>query len=215
MQIDPIKPKLKPPGIKRLKLKYDELLSRFAFKFNLRRYIKDDELTWLLAGSLIIDMEGGGASLPFPTDELRLIDTKLDFTATFNKDAGVSGITLAVDGSFRFASGTDPASPFVKMSGDFKFNYPCVTGDSVVLNNIKGAVNVGSFAVSLGNSAATFFCLPIVGDILFDIDVAVDLVKLDTLVITDVKVTGVGIVKEGGGTDFMAGADNRSHFSST
>jgi hypothetical protein len=29
---------LKPPGTKRLKLKYDELLSNLAFKFNLRRY---------------------------------------------------------------------------------------------------------------------------------------------------------------------------------
>jgi len=33
-----MKPMLKPPGAKRLKLKYDELLSDFAFKFNLRRY---------------------------------------------------------------------------------------------------------------------------------------------------------------------------------
>jgi len=34
---------LKAPGTKRLKLKYDEVLSRFAFKFNLRRYIKASE----------------------------------------------------------------------------------------------------------------------------------------------------------------------------
>ena len=38
MQVDPIKPTLKAPGTKRLKLKYDGLLSSFAFKFNLRRY---------------------------------------------------------------------------------------------------------------------------------------------------------------------------------
>ena len=38
MQLDPIRPKLKAPGTKRLKLKSDELLSNFAFKFNLRRY---------------------------------------------------------------------------------------------------------------------------------------------------------------------------------
>jgi hypothetical protein len=31
-------PTLKAPGTKRLKLKYDELVSNFAFKFNLRRY---------------------------------------------------------------------------------------------------------------------------------------------------------------------------------
>jgi len=38
VQVDPIKPTLKALGTKPLKLQYDELLSRFAFKFNLRRY---------------------------------------------------------------------------------------------------------------------------------------------------------------------------------
>ena len=38
MQVNPIKPNLKPPGTKRLKLGYDGLLSNFGFKFNLRRY---------------------------------------------------------------------------------------------------------------------------------------------------------------------------------
>ena len=39
-QVDPIKPNLKPPGTKRLKLKCDILPSTSAFKFNLRRYSK-------------------------------------------------------------------------------------------------------------------------------------------------------------------------------
>jgi hypothetical protein len=38
VQVDPIKPTLKAPGTKRLKLQYDEPLSNFAFNFNLRRY---------------------------------------------------------------------------------------------------------------------------------------------------------------------------------
>ena len=38
VQVDPMKPKLKPPGTTRLKLKCDELLPNSAFKFNLRRY---------------------------------------------------------------------------------------------------------------------------------------------------------------------------------
>ena len=38
VQVDPIKPTLKAPGTKRLKLKHDKVLSSFAFKFNLRRY---------------------------------------------------------------------------------------------------------------------------------------------------------------------------------
>ena len=38
VQIKPMKPTLKAPGTERLTLKYDEPLSNFAFKFNLRRY---------------------------------------------------------------------------------------------------------------------------------------------------------------------------------
>jgi hypothetical protein len=44
VQVDPIKPTLKAPGTKRLKLKCDLLLSNFAFKFNLRRYTKERTL---------------------------------------------------------------------------------------------------------------------------------------------------------------------------
>jgi len=40
VQVDPIKPTLKAPGTKRLKLEYDVLLSNLAFKFILRRYIE-------------------------------------------------------------------------------------------------------------------------------------------------------------------------------
>jgi len=38
VQVDPIKPKLKASGTKRLILNYDEPLSNFAFKFSLRRH---------------------------------------------------------------------------------------------------------------------------------------------------------------------------------
>jgi hypothetical protein len=41
VQVDPIKPTLKAPGTKRLKLKYDEPLLSFGFKFKLRRYTTD------------------------------------------------------------------------------------------------------------------------------------------------------------------------------
>jgi hypothetical protein len=40
VQVDPIKPTLKAPGIKLLNLKYDKPLSNIAFKFSLRRYNK-------------------------------------------------------------------------------------------------------------------------------------------------------------------------------
>jgi hypothetical protein len=38
VQVDPIKPILKAPKTKRLKLEYDVLPSNFAVKFTLRRY---------------------------------------------------------------------------------------------------------------------------------------------------------------------------------
>ena len=40
MQVGPMKPTLKAPGTKRLKLKYDVPQLNFAFEFNLRRYIE-------------------------------------------------------------------------------------------------------------------------------------------------------------------------------
>ena len=41
MQVDPVKPKLKAPGTKRLKLDHDTMLSNFAFNSSLRRYAVD------------------------------------------------------------------------------------------------------------------------------------------------------------------------------
>ena len=41
MQVDPMKPKLKPPGVEHLKPKCGMPLSHYAFKFNLRRYIQE------------------------------------------------------------------------------------------------------------------------------------------------------------------------------
>ena len=41
VQVDPIKPTLKAPGTKRLKLKHDILLSSFSFNFNVRRYTEE------------------------------------------------------------------------------------------------------------------------------------------------------------------------------
>ena len=35
VQVDPMRPTLKPPGTKRLKLKYDEILLQFCFQFQL------------------------------------------------------------------------------------------------------------------------------------------------------------------------------------
>jgi len=45
-----MKPKLKPPGTKRPKLKCDILLSTFAFSFDLRRYSKGPPYSLLQKG---------------------------------------------------------------------------------------------------------------------------------------------------------------------
>jgi hypothetical protein len=47
VQVDAIKATLKSPGTKRLKVKYDSLLSNSAFKFNLRRYTTGRVAVWL------------------------------------------------------------------------------------------------------------------------------------------------------------------------
>jgi hypothetical protein len=51
VQIDPIKPALKAPGIKRLELINDGPLSNIAFNFNLRRHSKD--ITVLMLSSRV------------------------------------------------------------------------------------------------------------------------------------------------------------------
>jgi hypothetical protein len=45
VQVDPVKPTLKARISERLKLRCDDLLSNFAFKFNLRRYTKRTKRT--------------------------------------------------------------------------------------------------------------------------------------------------------------------------
>jgi len=46
VQVDSMQPMLKAPGTKRLKLKYDQPFSNFAFKSNLRRYILGCPCYW-------------------------------------------------------------------------------------------------------------------------------------------------------------------------
>ena len=58
VQIDPMKPTLKAPGTKRLKLQYDEPPSNFAFKFISRRYTGG---AWGGAGAGMDDRSGSPA----------------------------------------------------------------------------------------------------------------------------------------------------------
>ena len=51
---------LKAPGTKCLNLKYDKLLSSFAFNFKLRRYIKAELLKTVLADKIVKRVGPGG-----------------------------------------------------------------------------------------------------------------------------------------------------------
>ena len=63
MQVDPIKPTLKAPGTKRLKLKYDEPLSNVALKVNLRRYnLAGDCLVEVTKQLFLTDIEVSAAN---------------------------------------------------------------------------------------------------------------------------------------------------------
>jgi len=57
-QVDPIKPTLKAPGTKRLKLKCDDPLLSFGFNFNLRHCIVEQEPT-LFSGSVHDNIAAG------------------------------------------------------------------------------------------------------------------------------------------------------------
>jgi len=54
-----MKPKLKLPGNKRLKLRYDEPLSNVAFKINLRRYTSEQLKVKVRPGHVVGRLGGG------------------------------------------------------------------------------------------------------------------------------------------------------------
>jgi len=64
VQVDPTKATLKACGTKRLKVKHITLLSNFAFKFKLRRYITDWFTQLLLALKHVHDRKAGADTRP-------------------------------------------------------------------------------------------------------------------------------------------------------
>jgi hypothetical protein len=69
VQVDPIKPTLKSPGTKCLKLKYDGSLLNSAFKFSLRRYNLGSIATSPLHELVLAPLRGGFTGAVF---DLRL-----------------------------------------------------------------------------------------------------------------------------------------------
>jgi len=71
VHVDPIKPRLKPPRTKRFNLKYDELLSNFAFKSNVRRFNMDMHFTIPVDATVGV-FSRTGRGLHWSTSELNL-----------------------------------------------------------------------------------------------------------------------------------------------
>jgi len=81
VQVDPIKPTLKALGLRPLKVKYNDLLSKFAFKYNLRRYSLE------CCQCLEIFKARGVKAGAAPDDARHIIDTH--FEPSFLKSIGV------------------------------------------------------------------------------------------------------------------------------
>ena len=64
MQVEPIKPTLKVPGIKLLNLKSDKPLSNVAFKFNMRRYTTGPEASSDVEAVVEMECEAGTHANP-------------------------------------------------------------------------------------------------------------------------------------------------------
>ena len=84
-----MKPKLKPPGIERLKLKCDILLSTSAFNINLRRYIKGMTYCGETSGASNLTIK----NVPYHADVKKFGEALCNARAVDNgaRDPGVSG----------------------------------------------------------------------------------------------------------------------------
>ena len=96
MQVDPIKPTLKAPGTKRLRLQYVEPLSNLSFKFNLCRHILA-----ILISALCHDVDHPGLSNKF------LLSTREPAAAGGAEAAAAAGPGAAAGGAGTGA-GTHP-----------------------------------------------------------------------------------------------------------
>jgi len=95
-----MKPTLKAPGTKRLKLRYDQLLSSVAFEFNLRRYNM-----------------GAEAGLPNAMFKLGHLLDAVEGVAAPDYPAAIGWYRRAADGGNGRAVQVDPVKPKLKLPG--------------------------------------------------------------------------------------------------
>ena len=108
MQVHPIKPKLKPPGTKRLNC--DILLSTSAFKLDLRRYIEENiaslsgaAVYWITKAPTMCAC-GGSVNCQSATDEY---DPCTDISSNVLTTAAAYGAALSTNPTNLLATGAD------------------------------------------------------------------------------------------------------------
>ena len=78
---------MKAPGSKRLKLEDEKMLSNFAFKFNLRRYIQVDKMIEIFSTLNKSTEETAGAyTRPLLSSTLRLVSSTLGGFSSVSQD---------------------------------------------------------------------------------------------------------------------------------
>jgi len=117
-----MKPVLKAPGSKRLKPKYDNLLSNFAFKFNLRHYIEGYADIMVTCGSGDYTFAGApesSAPTPMPSPPAVVTATfKLALTAyTTAIEATLKATLAAAIGITGITAGWCRLKPVLKAPG--------------------------------------------------------------------------------------------------
>jgi len=118
VQVDPVKPALKPPGTRRLKHKCVKLPLNFAFKFNLRRYIEAVTHAFEEAAEAGGDAGGdasggvGGNAAAAAVNLLNSVLTRLtEFTATELRGLAASSSSSSAAASTRHRR-TNSYNPF-------------------------------------------------------------------------------------------------------
>ena len=115
MQADPIKPALKAPEIKRLKLNCDDPISNLAFKFNLRRFNEDTGAPMALKpmfDGAFLSMKIGGLDFSNP---MGLADALKEQYIIFSGRFTLMGFCIEIDMSIK------PGS--MEEGGGLKFSF--------------------------------------------------------------------------------------------
>ena len=155
MQVDSIKTRVdSAPGFwfQRLKLKYDELLSSFAFNFNWRRYTKKMCNTTVTNANIPVNSN-------YTLDELEGDMQNTTNTTEVKERCGVeineARVKVTIDADVPGATADDPS--VFTLNCDFEAKWPCYFGDAFTGTAVATA-RVKDFAMPRAELAGQWFC---------------------------------------------------------